>query len=93
MVDFVTKFGRMKYLRPLYKSVLYTLTVICILVGRQHSTCVQTIEYDFQVYVCVCRGLHGCGQEGKDLAVATFQANKELYHYFATQLLKKDLQL
>ena len=47
----------------------------------------------FYVCVCVCRGLHGCGQEGKDLAVATFQANKELYHCIATQQLKKDLQL
>ena len=43
--------------------------------------------------LCVHRALWSCGEEGKDLAVATFLDNKELYHCIATQLLTKDLKL
>ena len=39
------------------------------------------------------RDLYACGEEGKKLAVSTFQAHKQFYHSVAANQLAKDLQL
>jgi hypothetical protein len=39
------------------------------------------------------RDLYACGEEGRKLAVSTFQAHKQFYHSVAANQLAKDLQL
>ena len=39
------------------------------------------------------RDLFACGDDGKQLAVSTFLANKKFYHSVAANQLTKDLQL
>ena len=41
----------------------------------------------------VYRDLYACGEEGRKLAVSTFQAHKQFYHSVAANQLAKDLQL
>ena len=39
------------------------------------------------------RDLYACDEEGKQLAVATFQVHRQFYHSVAANQLSKDLQL
>ena len=39
------------------------------------------------------RDLYACGEEGRQLAVSTFQTHKQFYHSVAANQLMKDLQL
>ena len=41
----------------------------------------------------ITRDLYACGEEGRQLAVSTFQRHKQFYHSVAANQLTKDLQL
>ena len=63
-------------------SILFIVIIPCV-----------KIMLDVCSNVHIFRDLYACGEEGKQLAVSTFQANKQFYHSVAANQLTKDLQL
>ena len=50
--------------------------------------------YDkFSQWIIYSRDLYACDEDGRQLAVSTFQAHKQFYHSVAANQLAKDLQL
>ena len=50
--------------------------------------------YDkFSQWIIYSRDLYACDEDGRQLAVSTFQAHKQIYHSVAANQLAKDLQL
>jgi leukotriene-A4 hydrolase len=83
VVDFITKQGRMKFVRPLYRLGYSSLHDIVQVYDTPQIT-LMIVHY---------RDLYACDEEGRKLAVSTFLAHKQFYHSVAANQLAKDLQL
>lgn len=98
VVDFITRQGRMKYIRPLYryvrKSVAPPHSCFNLSIMRYNNRTLT--EQNFLcacVCVCASRSLFACGDQGKALALKTFASFRSFYHGMAASQLEKDLQL
>ena len=108
VVDFITKQGRMKFVRPLYRLGYWVLVLASYPGSRGRGRGLKNepghegilIQIHLIIIIMSCdvlmiiyyRDLYACGEEGKKLAVSTFQAHKQFYHSVAANQLAKDLQ-